>query len=99
MDKFAFLLVVAALAAAPAFAEDAAAPATTAVPAAQGDGSATTSDLDKVVCKKMPPPIGSRIGAHTVCQTQQQWQAQMRDSQDFIRDQQQKGLSGGSPGG
>lgn len=37
------------------------------------------SSLDKVVCKKMPPPVGSRIGPRKVCKTQAEWDA-IRDS-------------------
>lgn len=31
------------------------------------------SDNDKVVCKKEPPPIGSRMGGKKVCRTVAEW--------------------------
>ncbi|GAA0554264.1 hypothetical protein GCM10008941_37860 [Rhizomicrobium palustre] len=47
--------------------------------------AADEAHLNEVVCKKQPPPVGSRIGEKTVCLTNREWQAKWaaakRDSQ------------------
>jgi hypothetical protein len=40
---------------------------------------------DKVVCKLLEPPLGSRIGNRRVCMTQLRWDQQERDAQDAMR--------------
>lgn len=40
-------------------------------PAAAAPGNA--SDLDKMVCRTMPPPTGSRLGVRRECRTQREW--------------------------
>ncbi|MBU6298284.1 MAG: hypothetical protein KGJ79_09240 [Alphaproteobacteria bacterium] len=44
-----------------------------------------TSDLDQVICKRLPPPTGTRIGGHTVCQTKKQWLELEQSSQDTLQ--------------
>lgn len=49
------------------------APATTPTDnAAQAQTQAQEGD-DKIVCKKEPPPVGSRMGARKVCRTVAEW--------------------------
>ena len=43
---------------------------------------------DEIVCKKQPPPIGSRVGARKVCRTAREWeviQAQAREVTEEIQ--------------
>ena len=40
---------------------------------------------DKVVCRLLEPPLGSRIGNRRVCMTQSRWDQQERDAQDAMR--------------
>jgi hypothetical protein len=99
MKKSVLLMVVAL--AAPALAEDAAPGAVpnTQAPAAQGDASDGASPLDKVVCKKLAPPTGTRLGARRVCQTEREWRDLMQRSQDNVSHGQQKSLGFGGPSG
>ena len=46
--------------------------------------AAKTSYLDKVVCKKFPPPVGTRLGERKICKTQADW--------DMIRQQEYEAL-------
>jgi hypothetical protein len=52
-------------------------------PAASTPGAA--ADLDKMVCRTLPPATGTRIGARRECRTQREW--------DDIRLQSQKETS------
>jgi hypothetical protein len=102
MKKSVLVMIAAVAFAAPALAEDAvptAVPSTQA-PTAQGDASVGASSLDQVVCKKLAPPTGTRLGARRVCQTEREWRDLMQRSQDNITHSQQKGAGyGGRPGG
>lgn len=51
------------------------------VPKADTSGPAMGS---AIVCKKFPPPVGSRIGRRQICKTQAEW--------DFIQDQEQEAI-------
>ena len=53
-------------------------------PAAQQASSSAPagSKANDVVCKKFPPPVGTRIGSRKICKTQAEW--------DFIRAQDQE---------
>lgn len=82
MKKSLIMIVVAAAVAGPVLADDPA-PTTTA-PAAQGDAESDTSYLDKIVCKVLPPPTGTRLGSRKVCQTERQWRALTRGSQEDL---------------
>jgi hypothetical protein len=53
--------------------------------AAPAPAPASTDDLDKVVCRSMPPKTGSRIGPQRECRTQREW--------DSIREQDQKEIT------
>jgi len=54
---------------------------------------ANAVDLDQIVCKEAPPKTGSRLGGGRECQTQREWNRQMRESQDITRHQQVLGYS------
>ncbi|MDE1985416.1 MAG: hypothetical protein KGJ28_02650 [Alphaproteobacteria bacterium] len=56
----------------------------TTTPAAQTASQDQTSDWDKVICKKMPPPTGTRLGGRTVCQTKKRWLELEQGTHDAI---------------
>ena len=71
-------------------------PATETTPAANPgtgtDNSAQTTTQtdadDKMICKKEPPPVGSRMGGHKVCRTAAEWrriQTVARETTDEIQ--------------
>lgn len=90
MTKFALLMIAAVAFTAPVLAEDAAVPPA-AAPAAQGDSTSDTSFLDRVVCRKLAPPTGTRLGARKICQTEREWRDLEQRSQDNVARSQQKG--------
>lgn len=55
-------------------------------PAAAGDGRL---DPDKVVCRTVRPPTGTRVAnarsRQKVCQTRQQWEDQEREAQEALK--------------
>jgi hypothetical protein len=54
------------------------------------------SDLDQVICKRLPPPTGTRLGGKTVCQTKKQWLELETNSQDTLeRAQKSSGMPAG----
>jgi len=64
---------------------DSAAAAAPAAPASAG-----TSDPNKIVCKSMPAPTGTRIGSQRQCMTQAQWdQKEQQDQQALMHNQSQ----------
>lgn len=102
MRVFALILMGAALAA-PAFADDAAPgnagfPATTA-PSAQGEATSDDAYLDRVVCKKLPPPTGTMLGSRKVCHTEREWRDLQKQSQDRVNGMQIKNGGFGGPSG
>ncbi|HEV8408372.1 MAG TPA: hypothetical protein VGQ34_10605 [Sphingomicrobium sp.] len=70
MPKYAFITAGLLVIAAPALAQIVIQETPTPVVPAKNAGS--KSDLDKVVCR-MQDTIGSRLQAHQVCLTKQQW--------------------------
>jgi hypothetical protein len=64
------------------------APTASAAPAAAASSAA---NLDEVVCKTLPPKLGSRIGGGRECRTQRVWNWIQRDSQEITRRQEQMG--------
>ncbi len=67
------------------------APATTATLSNQA------SDLDEVICKKLAPPTGTRLGGRTVCDTKRHWQQLQQESKEELTRMQFKG--GSAPAG
>jgi hypothetical protein len=37
------------------------------------------------VCKKLPPPVGTRLGARQICKTRANWELLETDMQDGLR--------------
>ncbi|MBB3764574.1 hypothetical protein [Sphingomicrobium lutaoense] len=46
------------------------------------------------VCKKMPPPVGTRLRARQICKTQAEWDMMEEDTQDGLRKMQRKPFQG-----
>ena len=74
----------------PAFAGDTASPPPPATPPAS-QTSTDTAYMNEIVCKKMPPPTGTRLGGRNICLTRAQWQNAEQRSQDTIRNVQDRG--------
>lgn len=72
-------------------------PAATSAPATAS--TAASEDMDRIVCKQGDPPTGTRLGARRICQTNREWDAQMRRDQQELERQQQLGGTSGMPGG
>ncbi|MCJ8190924.1 hypothetical protein [Sphingomicrobium aestuariivivum] len=58
--------------------EEAAAKAAEETAEARGDNA--------YVCKRFPPPPGTRLGKRQICKTQQEWDLIERDVQDSVRE-------------
>ena len=69
-------------------------------PTPQGTSAASTDDahLDETVCKKQPPPTGSRIAGKTICMTNREWQALWDESKRAASAMQNKPISKGPSG-
>lgn len=83
---FAACLSVPALAADPSDVVTVVAPApgtTTPTPAA-------TDPNDTIVCRNIPPPLGTRIGGRRECATRREWQAQEDSARTMMHDAQNK---------
>jgi len=93
--KFALLLISTAglvLGSAAAYAEE---PTAAPADAAQATPS---SDLDKMVCKSMDPPTGSRLGSRRECHTQREWDDRTRRAREQTEQQQSNGFRAGTGG-
>ncbi|MGB7404832.1 MAG: hypothetical protein WA906_04020 [Pacificimonas sp.] len=52
---------------------------------------ASVEDPDeRTICKREPPPIGSRVGGRKICKTESEWQRLAEAHQNDIRDYQDK---------
>jgi hypothetical protein len=49
---------------------------------------ARVSDPDEIVCRMMPPPIGTRLGAGRVCATRLAWDARHKRDRELLEDAQ-----------
>lgn len=74
-----------------------AAQAQTNAPASIAPGPETTvAAMDKVVCKKFPPPTGTRLRPRQICKTQVEWDLIRHEEWDALdRVQSRKPYSGG----
>jgi hypothetical protein len=102
MNKVGFLLLFVAAVIVPltAFAAD---NQTTSVqtatpPTTTESATPPPSDWDRIECKRLPPPTGSRLGGKTVCQTVRQWQRLMQDSQEYVDRMRSRGGLPGATG-
>jgi hypothetical protein len=65
--------------------------------APEAASSNQASDLDVVVCKKLAPPTGTRLGGRSVCDTKRHWLELQRASQDELSRMQARGGHTGLP--
>lgn len=89
MLKFAYITAALMVIPAPAVAQivfDDSPPA-----AAPGKGQKAKSDVDKVVCQS-EDTLGSRLQAHQVCMTKEQWFAYQQEYKKRVHDMQVLGL-------
>jgi len=110
MVKSIAVVALVALLASPALAQQASSPSpatpgdiagpTVNQPAQPAANQATAAQQDKepLICHKMPPPTGTRLGGRTICLTQKQWDQQEKDSQDSLRGVLQRAGGAGGPG-
>ncbi|MBS0471917.1 MAG: hypothetical protein JSR60_12645 [Proteobacteria bacterium] len=75
-------------------------PSTTAAPAAAPTDTAvapspTAADPDKIICRDLPPPTGSRLGGRRICAPKSAWDQRAREDQDAISRGQDRGSRGG----
>jgi hypothetical protein len=68
------------------------APQTTPQPAA-------SSDDQKIVCRKMDPPTGTRAGGRKVCKTVAEWRREKEASKEVLDEVQSKSRTWNPPGG
>jgi hypothetical protein len=50
-------------------------------------------DLDKIVCKTMDPPTGTRLGGRRECMTQREWNDRTRQDRQQIEKSQTVGVN------
>ena len=60
----------------------------------QATASQNGAGQDAIVCKNMPPKVGSRLGGGRECHTQREWDRVEKESQDLTRRQEQTGYTG-----
>lgn len=91
MRKYLVVLSSIAVLACPVLGEDPV--STVQPPAAKSDAqSSASANPDEKVCRKQPPPTGSRLGAKTVCMTNRQWDELYSTNKTFVRGMQASGL-------
>lgn len=64
-------------------------PASVSATSAPASGIAAT-DPNAIVCKRLAPETGTRLGSRTQCRTNAQWDEITRDAQQGVRAQQQR---------
>lgn len=88
MRTIAILLTAAFAIAAQAFADKPAAPTPAGAAAPQANTAAENAYLDKVICKKQPPPTGTLLGTRSICHTERDWREITRRSRDDVEKRQ-----------
>jgi hypothetical protein len=56
--------------------------------------ASVAADLDQIVCKNSPPPVGSRLGGGRECHSVREWNEQMHEVQQGTRRMESVGLNG-----
>jgi hypothetical protein len=76
------------------------APAQSAAPGVTGGVAAAPvaaqsadANLDEIVCKNSPPPLGSRLGGGRECHSQREWNRMQHDSEEATRREEREGYS------
>lgn len=88
MSKFAFIVAALLIIPSPGFAQIVFEDSPPPVPAPKAKAK---SDVDKVICR-MQDTLGSRLQAHQVCMTRQQWAQYEQDWKNKVHDMQVLGL-------
>jgi|SRR6266513_4824936 len=68
-------------------------------PSASAQPAAPDSNPDRVVCKSLPAPTGSRLGVSRECHTQHEWDDIRQQAQRNLTNSQMKGMERAPPGG
>ncbi|MBC7987628.1 MAG: hypothetical protein H7X93_13325 [Sphingomonadaceae bacterium] len=55
---------------------------------ALGDRAERVTDGTRVVCRRMPPPSGSRLGVRNICRTQADWDLLQQENRLEVQRQQ-----------
>jgi hypothetical protein len=70
----------------------AAAPAAQTAQSAAPAKTAKTAKVDpnQVICKKFPPPVGTRVGSRQICKTQAEWDMIDRNQEEVMEEVQNR---------
>ena len=90
--KYLLIMVTASLGAAPLSATG---PVEEAAAAEAAKRTQEEGGPNAYVCKKFPPPAGTRLGKRQVCKTQAEWDQLEKDMHDGIRKMQRKPFQAG----
>lgn len=58
-----------------------------------------TNPVNEIVCRRVPPPTGTRIGPRRICKTQHQWDLIEDESRNMIEDIGNRSRVGNEGGG
>lgn len=94
--KLTVMFAVAALVTAPL---SAAGPEEEAAAAEAAERTQEQGGPNAYVCKKFPPPAGTRLGKRQICKTQAEWDQLEKDMHDGIRKMQRKPCDSGRGSG
>lgn len=60
-------------------------------------GAKSAQAEEEQVCKRLPPPVGSRVRGKRVCKTEAQWEAERQAAEELARETQTRGLLRNAP--
>jgi hypothetical protein len=73
-------------------------PATGATTTTTTTTTAAADDRNEVVCKRMDPPTGTRLGSRQICKTNAQWDAMHQEVRHDVGNYQSNHTQIGAPG-
>lgn len=76
-----------------------ASPAPAAQTSAAEEEAGETNPVSEIVCRRVPPPTGTRIGPRRICKTQHQWDLIEEESRNMIEDIGNRSRVGNEGGG
>lgn len=59
-------------------------------PAVAQEGQTVSNDATEIVCRRLAPPTGTRLGPRNVCKTQEQWDAEQAQYREEVQRQQDR---------
>jgi hypothetical protein len=68
-------------------------------PPVQAQPAGQKAGNDEIICRKVEPTTGSRLGVKRECHTRQQWNDMQLRGQKALEHLQERGTQGGVPGG